>query len=472
MKTTSKLIELVLTLGLLAASGLVYALFLAPQPSASVQAQAKSSYETSPVTRGDIARQASGSGSLVPSQSSGLGFNGSGTVAELNVQVGDTVKAGQVLAVLDTLPSLKQAVANQQLALLKAQKALDDLKTGAPANLAQTLADQSSAEAALTAAKNALRNPHDWRCPDETTAKYYQQYLEALVAAKPWQYRLAHDEPSDKAYAQMNLKPILRKMELAYLNYQYCQAYTPQEIAHTQADLLSAQANLAQAQRVYKNLQANQGIDPLELAIAEARLKVAQVQLNNAQSSLDGATLKAPYDGKITAVTTAVGQQPATGAILTIAQVDPLQIQANIDESDLTNIGLGCPVSATFTPRPNQPVSGTVAQITPSLVTVNNVKVIQLLIDLNKEALSSTPLPIGTSATLQITCAQAQNALLAPLQAIHEAGDHTNFVYVLNAQGLPEKRAVEVGIQSSVAAEIKSGLKAGEQVITSAVNLP
>jgi hypothetical protein len=40
------------------------------------------------------------------------------------------------------------------------------------------------------------------------------------------------------------------------------------------------------------------------------------------------------------------------------------------------------------------------------------------------------------------------------------------YVYVLNAQGQPEKRTVEVGLQTSASAEIRSGLNEGERVIT------
>jgi hypothetical protein len=45
-------------------------------------------------------------------------------------------------------------------------------------------------------------------------------------------------------------------------------------------------------------------------------------------------------------------------------------------------------------------------------------------------------------------------------------------VYVLNAQGKPEKRAVELGIQTVASAEVKSGLSEGEKVIISQVKAP
>ena len=481
----NKILEWLVVIGLLAASAAVYGIYLAPRAvPTTVQAQSKPTYLTSPVTTGDIANTATGSGSLVSSLSASLGFTTSGTIVQLNVQAGDAVKTGQVLAVLDTIPSLKQAVANKQLAVLTAQKTFDDLNSGAPAALASALSSLSAAQAALVTAQNNLHDPHDWRCPDNVTAAYYQEYLDQMVLARSWQNLMGNATESQLAYYQMHLKPSLIKMDQALMNYQYCQAYTQKEITQSQANLASAKANLDQAQAIYNKLKTNNGLDTTAVAIAQATLKNAQLQLVNAQNNLTGATLVSPYDGIVTAVSSAVGAASATtttlatgltvgtSPILTVAVVDPMQIQANIDETDLTNIGIGCQTSVSFSPLPGKSFTGTVSQISPTLVTVGGVKVAQILINLKSGALTATPLPIGTDANIQVTCSQAKGALLIPVQAIHEAADGSTFAYVLNAQSQPEKRAIVVGIRTSVAAEVKSGLKAGEQVITSPVNLP
>jgi len=475
----SKILEFLVICGLLAGSIAIYAIYLA-NPVKPVEAQTKSTYQTAPVNRGDIAYTASGSGTLVAKLSVNMGFVTSGNLATLTVAAGDKVSTGQVLATLDTIPSLTQAVANSQLALLTAQKTLDDLNNGSGAALAKALSDQAAAQAALVAAQNNLHDPHDWRCPDNVTAKYYQQYLDAMVSARPWQDLLSKASEFQKPYYQMNLKPILNKMAAAYQNYTYCQAYTPGEIAHSQADLQLAQANLEHTQLVYKNLQASSGIDPIQLAIDEAAVQNAQIRLSTAQNDLAGATLTAPFAGTISAVNFSVGQfvsQPSglsvgTTPVLTIVSTDQPQILANFDETDLTDIGLGCQASAVFTPLAGKTFSGTVSQIYPSLISNRGTTSVQLWIDLKEGQLANTPLPIGTDATITVTCASSQNTLLVPVQAVFEAADGSAYVYVLNAKGQPEKRAVTLGIKTSISAEIKSGLTAGEQVITSPLNLP
>src|SRR5262249_16235776 len=87
-----------------------YAIFvrLTTPPPVSVQ--------TAPVTRGTVVATVAGSGAVVADSASNVGFRTSGRVAEIYVQVGDQVQAGQQLARLDTQ--------DLQAQLLQAQGAL------------------------------------------------------------------------------------------------------------------------------------------------------------------------------------------------------------------------------------------------------------------------------------------------------------------------------------------------------------
>ena len=471
MKTV-KVLQILLVLGLLAGSAAVYWVYFARPAAQPAKAQTQSGgYTSSAAVRGDISISAAGSGTLSAAQTADLAFLTNGRLAALNVQAGDKVSAGQVLAQLDTIAALKQAVANQELAVLSAQKAIDDLNNNAPAVLAQAQVDLTAAQAALVSAQNNLHDPHDWRCPDSTTAAYYQQYLDATLAARPWQALLAKATEVQKQYYLEHLNPILKKMDQAYMNYTYCQAYTPEEISNSQANLKAAQANLVQLQKTYDQLKASNGLDASALAIANAGLKNARIQLVKAQKDLENATLRAPFDANVIAVTGAVGQPAGTAAVITLAAAGSGLIAANIDETDLSNIGLGCATTVTFASLPAKPFTGSVSQIAPSLMAVRGVNVVQIQVSLKDGAMKSTPLPMGSAATLQVVCAQAQNAILIPVQAIYNDPSGT-FVYVLNALGQAEKRAVQIGIKTSVTAEVRGGLSAGERVITSTVNLP
>src|SRR6185369_13095263 len=71
----------------------------------------------------------------------------------------------------------------------------------------------------------------------------------------------------------------------------------------------------------------------------------------------------------------------------------------------------------------------------------------------------------GMSADITITAASAANVLAIPSRALTGTpGSYT--VRVVAADGSVSTRAVEVGLVTSSLAEIKSGLQAGERVVT------
>ena len=106
---------------------------------------------TGTVTRGDLVITASGSGTLVPSTEIAVGFRSGGRLAEVLVEVGDMVEAGQPLARLDDIDAQDQ-VAQAEIAQRQAELDLAELLEEAdPADLAAAQAGLSSAKANLTA---------------------------------------------------------------------------------------------------------------------------------------------------------------------------------------------------------------------------------------------------------------------------------------------------------------------------------
>src|SRR5882762_835009 len=79
---------------------------------------------TARVERGQVSTKVSASGALAAVSSQNLGFAQAAQLVELNVKVGDTVRAGQVLARED--PFSFQQLLNQQQALLNQQQAILD----------------------------------------------------------------------------------------------------------------------------------------------------------------------------------------------------------------------------------------------------------------------------------------------------------------------------------------------------------
>ena len=107
------------------------------------------------VAYGNISNTVSASGSVVYPTKQSMTFGNSGTVTEIDVNVGDSVTSGQVLAKIDlssTIASLQQAVATDQINLQNAQINLADTQ----ANILQAQLAVANDQVALENAQNNL----------------------------------------------------------------------------------------------------------------------------------------------------------------------------------------------------------------------------------------------------------------------------------------------------------------------------
>ena len=74
-------------------------------------------------------------------------------------------------------------------------------------------------------------------------------------------------------------------------------------------------------------------------------------------------------------------------------------------------------------------------------------------------------LPLGTSAAVDVIGGKATDAILIPIEALHDAGNGQYSVFVLK-NGEPRLQLVEIGIQDLTSVEITSGLNQGDVVTT------
>ncbi|QXC61030.1 biotin/lipoyl-binding protein [Aquihabitans sp. G128] len=108
-------------------------------------------------TSGSMAQTVSAEGTIAAAKTDDLSFSSSGTVTAVKVAAGDTVKAGQVLATIDSA-ELQAAVTDAEATVADAEATLSD-DTDAGATDAQLEADQStltSAQDQLATAQEAL----------------------------------------------------------------------------------------------------------------------------------------------------------------------------------------------------------------------------------------------------------------------------------------------------------------------------
>ncbi len=262
--------------------------------------------DTTPVTRGAITSTVSGSGTITADQSLDIAFQTGGVVTEVLVEVGDSVVAGQPLAILDarelelqvTQAEADLATAQAQLAQAREGNATDAEIAAAEASLANaeaqldrtitnnvTEADIASAQAALRSAQAQLNDLLDGADPEDlVTSQARVEQAQADLEAQRTKLSIAKTNAESQLNQAANA---LRDAQDEYSRIYWdnreiedsARDLTQAEIDQEAAALRTVQdgeESLLQAQTAY-----NQAVEDERtgLAKAEAELRDAEAQL-------------------------------------------------------------------------------------------------------------------------------------------------------------------------------------------------
>jgi len=238
----------------------------------------------------------------------------------------------------------------------------------------------------------------------------------------------------------------------------------PLDLALAQQQVDQAQANLAQAQADRADLDA--GADLLALATARADGDKKRLTVAEAQADLDGASLVAPFAGTVLQVNTLAGARiTASSQILTLANLDHLEVIAAVDETTIRQISAGQPARITFDAFPGQTFSGQVLSVPLQGALQGGVMVYEVSISL--EGAGDLPLLVGMTANVSVVTGQAQDALLVPTLALQ----NVNGLYQVLVPGgsdptaAPVSVPVEVGVSDGAYTQILRGLVVGDSVV-------
>jgi HlyD family secretion protein len=279
-------------------------------------------------------------------QSSGL----SGTVAEVYIAPGQTVKKGDLLAKIDDT-DLQNALkrAETSLALLQAQ-IRNETAPALAGDIAEAQANLASAQAELARLESL---------PSEEAITQ----AAADLRLREIELRQAQEAYDQVAYAQnVGMSPQAAELQQATLNYERAQAvYTEATKPATDAQLAAARSSIVQAKNRLDKLQA--GVRPEAQAVNEAKLQESQLQVDEAQANLIKAQLVAPWDGVVTAVNAAPGVSIGNASI-TIAKIEPLRFAtSNFSERNLADIQPGDEATIFLKTYPNVPLPAIVYRI-------------------------------------------------------------------------------------------------------------
>lgn len=467
-RSKKALLIALIVLALAAGSGYAYyRLVYLPAQTAATPAM-----QTAVVRQGDLVLYASGTGTLISADQTNLAFKTGGQVKQIAVEVGQQVKAGDLLAQVDDTSA--------QIAYTQAKRALMELTS--PSAIAEAQTALATAESSISTAQSQLEyvlgpNILYW----EAQVGKAQQDLAAAQSA-------ADKSPSDKDLqaALQKAKELVSydqdKLNGAWISYhqiyvpnhftvvdratgkKYVAAPTDAEILSARAGLATAQASVQEAQYLYDALTGGT-VPENATGSGLTALEQAKLDLQTAQDNLEGTKLHAPITGTVMAIDTSVGDTVSSGTTaITVADLSQPYLDVYLDESDWGNIKTGYEADVTFDILSGKTFTGKVTQVDPGLYTSNGSSVVHAVVQLTGIDQSTFNLPLGTSASVDIVGGRANQAILVPIEALHQAGDQYT-VFVLE-NGAPKLRVVQVGLQDSLYAQITSGLEAGEVVTT------
>jgi multidrug resistance efflux pump len=294
-------------------------------PAAGEVATSTSADAASAASEGVIAE-----GHLIPARDTTLSFQGAGTVMEVKAKTGDKVQKGDELARLGGVSDAAYAAA--QLELVNAQQALKQLQENSDATHAQALIDLDNAQEAYDKAVDYY---------DSLFKSYKYDELVWLRKVTPF---------GVKRIPEIKTRKIKKADE--------------ETIAEAKNDMDLKLANLENASRVAD--RTKEGPDTDQLALLQARLKAAE-------TGVAAFSLVAPFDGVVTEVNVAEGEQvgPQIWAVK-MADTTSWNVEtSDVTELEVVNIQEGQDVTFTADALPGVTMNGVVSEISQSSYTQN-----------------------------------------------------------------------------------------------------
>ena len=357
------------------------------------------------------------SGSLAAAQSVPLAFTAGGRVAEVLVKIGDTVVAGQPLALLDTsdlMLQVKAAEANQRTSEsgLGAQRAGLASQGAGPTQLEIDLAKVN-----VDKAKDSRWGVQAIR--DSTCGK-----------EKPFFEQAACDQ------ADANVLAAEDSVRIAELQYEQTL------IAPGDVDLRQAREQVRQA---------------------EGQVAGAAVQVEQARLEVQQAALVSPITGTVTQLALEAGQQVGGGqTALTVSDLARLEIGINLDETDVSRVSVGQAAQITLDAFRGEALTGELTNIAPAADASSGVPLYLVTVSLEPGKL---PLRPGMTAEVRIVTEQEAGVIVIPLRAVQSQGDQTVVRLLPLGATAPVSVTVRLGRSNDTDVVVSQGIKAGDIVV-------
>ncbi len=324
-----------------------------------------------------------------------------------------------------------------------------------------------------------------------------------LVRIKSDNYKYQVDQrEADLAASRAGAVQSLAQLQQAKTDFQRSDDLFQRKLL-SDSDYLAARTAVDVAQANYDN--------------ALAQIRRAEGLLKQAQDQLEKTTIYSPMDGTVSSLTSEVGERVvATGQfsgteVMRVANLDDMEVRVNVNENDVVNVKIGDQARVMIDAYPNRRFTGVVKEIastakTQGANTQEEVTNFEVRVRISDKDVRLRP---GMSANADIETQTVENVVSVPIQAVtvrtregsktveQLAADRDREMKAKQGEGAAQaenerqqrerERAdrealqrvvfvysgakvkmvpVETGIADSTYMEIKSGVAAGDEVVT------
>ena len=397
---------------------------------------------TGKAVRQDLVAVVDGTGQIKPKTYVNVGATSFGRITHLFVKEGDHVKAGQLVATVES---------EQPASAVQAQQATI---ASSRTDVNSDVAAENTAQANIVQAKADLE----------------QKKLDYGRAQALYEAKLIAKQDFDAKQAAYDMSA---------------------------ATLAQRQAALAQAEATTASQRAH-----VDQAVATLRGNDYNLGLTQSRAPFNGLVTNVPVREGETVV---VGIQNAEGStLMTLADMSVITAEVKVDETDIVNVAMNQPVDVTVDALPGRVFKGHVTEVgdqallrttgiatSQSTTGTEEAKDFKVIVTLDQPSDDLRP---GLSATAKITTANKPNTLTIPIQALVQRDQEaektlaanagkpaktitvsarkavlTQGVYVLKEENKKLRAvfiSVTTGITGATDIEVLSGLKAGDEIVT------
>ena len=339
-----------------------------------------------------------------------------GKIANLNIDVGDFVAGGAVIAKVDDRDAKLQL---------------------------------SSALAAVKVAKSAVRQAEaklGLLGNGKFSASSIPEVRVANANYEQAQAELKQAEANEKRYRELT-----ESGDVAMITY---------EQYRTQRDTARSRANAAKEQleaAINTAKQSNQAI-----ASAQAQVESAETQVADAQQAIADTVIRAPFAGFVSSRPVAVGEYVSSASVVaTILRTNPIKVQIQVAEADSPYVAPGRGVSLEVDAFKDRKFAGTVSSINPAIDPVSRAAVVEALVENSDNALRP-----GMFANVRINKDGGSKAVFVPRSAvINDEATQSYRVFVIQ-DGVAKLKTVQIGSEENGFVQIVTGVEPDLTVAT------